>query len=211
MGMGGSDVAKDASDLVLTDDNFDSIRAAIREGRRIFDNIQRFVLHLLATNVGEVILLVIGLCFVDESGASVFPLSPLAILWINMVTSGPPAFGLGLEKPAINIMSRPPHNPKTGVFALQIIIEIMFCKSAVVVDRLGLLSVDKLDGFVMGATSLLAVSTLFQGSGAYTHQSYSSSLLFTEPTAAISVMTATANILRHVELSIEHALPHLRL
>ena len=145
MGMGGSDVAKDASDLVLTDDNFDSIRSAIREGRRIFDNIQRFVLHLLATNVGEVVLLVIGLCFVDQAGASVFPLSPLAILWINMVTSGPPAFGLGLEKPAINIMNRPPHNPKTGVFALQIIIEIMFY------------------GVVMGATSLLAFVIVIYG------------------------------------------------
>ncbi|KAG8733999.1 hypothetical protein FRC10_012007, partial [Ceratobasidium sp. 414] len=121
MGMGGSDVAKDASDLVLTDDNFDSIRSAISEGRRIFDNIQRFVLHLLATNVAEVILLVIGL-------RSVFPLNPLAILWINMVTPGPPAFGLGLEKPAVDIMKRPPHNIKTGVFTLQVIIEVMFYK-----------------------------------------------------------------------------------
>ncbi|KAG8736320.1 hypothetical protein FRC10_009461 [Ceratobasidium sp. 414] len=120
MGMGGSDVAKDASDLVLTDDNFDSIRSAISEGRRIFDNIQRFVLHLLATNVAEVVMLVIGLCSIDGMGASVFP-SPLAILWINMVTSSPPAFGLGLEKPAVNIMQRPPHNVKTGVFTLQVI------------------------------------------------------------------------------------------
>ncbi|QRV84266.1 potassium/sodium efflux P-type ATPase [Ceratobasidium sp. AG-Ba] len=138
MGMGGSDVAKDASDLVLTDDNFDSIRSAISEGRRIFDNIQRFVLHLLTTNVAEVILLVIGLCFIDGAGSSVFPLSPLAILWINMVTSSPPAFGLGLEKPASNIMKRPPHNVKTGVFTLQVIIDVMFY------------------GLVMGATSLLA-------------------------------------------------------
>lgn len=128
MGMGGSDVAKDASDLVLTDDNFDSIRSAISEGRRIFDNIQRFVLHLLTTNVAEVILLVIGLCFIDGQGASVFPLSPLAILWINMVTSSPPAFGLGLEKPAVNIMKRAPHNMKTGVFTLQVIIDVLFCK-----------------------------------------------------------------------------------
>jgi len=87
MGMDGSDVAKDASDLVLTDDNFDSIRAAIGDGRRIFDNIQRFVLHLLSVNIGEVILLVVGLAFIDEVGQSVFPLSPLAVLWINMITS----------------------------------------------------------------------------------------------------------------------------
>ncbi|QRV93294.1 potassium/sodium efflux P-type ATPase [Ceratobasidium sp. AG-Ba] len=145
MGMGGSDVAKDASDLVLTDDNFDSIRSAISEGRRIFDNIQRFVLHLLGANVAEVVLLVIGLCFIDSTGASVFPLSPLAILWINMVTSGPPAFGLGLEKPAANIMKRPPHNVKTGIFTLQIIIEIMFY------------------GLVMGATSLIAFVIVIYG------------------------------------------------
>ena len=68
IGMGqGSDVAKNASELVLTDNNFDSIRAAIREGRRLFDNIQRFVLHLLATNVAEVILLICGLGFMDDS------------------------------------------------------------------------------------------------------------------------------------------------
>uniref|UniRef100_A0A0W0G514 P-type Na(+) transporter n=1 Tax=Moniliophthora roreri TaxID=221103 RepID=A0A0W0G514_MONRR len=87
MGMGGSDVAKDASDLILTDDNFDSIRSAIREGRRLFDNIQRFILHLLSVNIGEVLLLVIGLAFKDEQDQSVFPLSPLSVLWINMITS----------------------------------------------------------------------------------------------------------------------------
>ncbi|KAG6863997.1 hypothetical protein C0991_001266 [Blastosporella zonata] len=86
MGMAGSDVAKDASDLVLTDDNFDSIRVAVREGRRLFLNIQRFILHLLTTNVAEVVLLIVGLCFIANDGiTSVFPLSPLGILWINMV------------------------------------------------------------------------------------------------------------------------------
>jgi len=87
MGMDGSDVAKDASDLVLTDDNFDSIRSAVAQGRRIFDNIQRFILHLLTTNVAEVILLILGLAFVDRVGTSVFPLSPLSILWVNMISS----------------------------------------------------------------------------------------------------------------------------
>ncbi|KAK7443243.1 hypothetical protein VKT23_015840 [Stygiomarasmius scandens] len=125
MGMDGSDVAKDASDLVLTDDNFDSIRAAIGEGRRIFDNIQRFVLHLLSVNIGEVILLVVGLAFIDEVGQSVFPLSPLAVLWINMITSSPPAFGLGLEKAAVNVMKRPPHNIKTGVFTWPVILDCL--------------------------------------------------------------------------------------
>lgn len=85
MGLAGSDVAKGAAKIVLTDDKFNSIVAAIREGRRMFDNIQKFVLHLLTSNVGEVILLIAGLGFQDASGFSVFPLSPLQILWINMV------------------------------------------------------------------------------------------------------------------------------
>jgi potassium/sodium efflux P-type ATPase len=125
MGLAGSDVAKGASDIVLTDDNFSSIVNAIEEGRRMFDNIQKFVLHLLTSNVGEVILLVFGLTFKDRANYSVFPLSPLQILWINMVTSGFPAFGLGREKAAYNVMSRPPHNHKTGVFTWQIIADMM--------------------------------------------------------------------------------------
>jgi len=76
MGMNGSDVAKSASDIVPTDDNFASIVNAVEEGRRLFDNIQKFILHLLTSNVGEVILLICGLGFQDRSRFSVFPLSP---------------------------------------------------------------------------------------------------------------------------------------
>lgn len=125
MGLAGSDVAKGASDIVLTDDNFASIINAIEEGRRMFDNIQKFVLHLLTSNVGEVVLLICGLGFQDRSGFSVFPLSPLQILWINMVTSGFPAFGLGREKAAYNVMTRPPHNNKKGVFTWQVIVDML--------------------------------------------------------------------------------------
>lgn len=112
MGLAGSDVAKGASDIVLTDDNFASIVNAIEEGRRMFDNIQKFILHLLTSNVAEVILLIVGLGFQDKAGFSVFPLSPLQILWINMLTSSFPAFGLGREKPSYDIMRRPPHKSK---------------------------------------------------------------------------------------------------
>jgi len=125
MGMAGSDVAKGAAKIVLTDDKFNSIVAAIREGRRMFDNIQKFVMHLLTSNVGEVILLIAGLGFQDGSSQSVFPLSPLAILWINMLTSSFPAFGLGKEKASSDIMRRPPHSIKWGVFTPQIIIDMV--------------------------------------------------------------------------------------
>ncbi|RDL40342.1 uncharacterized protein BP5553_00321 [Venustampulla echinocandica] len=125
MGLAGSDVAKGAAKIVLTDDKFDSIVAAIREGRRMFSNIQKFILHLLSSNVGEVILLIAGLGFQDGTGFSVFPLSPLQILWINMITSSFPAFGLGKEKASFDIMRRPPHNIKWGVFTPQIMVDMM--------------------------------------------------------------------------------------
>ncbi|EGX48531.1 Na+ ATPase [Orbilia oligospora] len=125
MGLGGSDVAKSASDIVLTDDNFASIVNAIEEGRRMFDNIQKFVLHLLVSNIAEVILLIIGLAFRDEDNFSTFPLAPLSIIWINMLTSSFPAFGLGLEPANSEIMRRPPHNNKKGVFTWEIITDML--------------------------------------------------------------------------------------
>ncbi|KAG4430889.1 hypothetical protein IFR05_013634 [Cadophora sp. M221] len=125
MGLAGSDVAKSAAKIVLTDDKFNSIVAAIREGRRMFDNIQKFVLHLLTSNVGEVILLIAGLGFKDDDGQSVFPLSPLQILWVNMITSSFPAFGLGREKPSSEIMQRPPHQIKWGVFTPQVMVDMV--------------------------------------------------------------------------------------
>jgi P-type Na+/K+ transporter len=125
MGLNGSDVAKSASDIVLTDDNFASIVNAVEEGRRMFDNIQRFVLHLLTSNVGEVILLICGLGFQDDTNFSVFPLSPLQILWINMLTSSFPAFGLGREKASADVMERPPHDNKKGVFTWELITDML--------------------------------------------------------------------------------------
>lgn len=125
MGLAGSDVAKGAAKIVLTDDKFNSIVSAIREGRRMFDNIQKFVVHLLTSNVGEVILLIAGLGFKDGSDHSVFPLSPLQILWINMITSSFPAFGLGREKASFDIMRRPPHDLKWGIFTPQIMVDML--------------------------------------------------------------------------------------
>ncbi|PHH82168.1 hypothetical protein CDD82_6790 [Ophiocordyceps australis] len=121
----GSDVAKSAAKIVLTDDKFNSIVAAIREGRRMFDNIQKFVLHLLTSNVGEVILLIAGLGFIDDAGFSVFPVSPLQIIWINMVTSSFPAFGLGREPVSNDVMRKPPHDKRRGIFTLQIIVDMV--------------------------------------------------------------------------------------
>ncbi|KAH8692599.1 fungal-type putative potassium/sodium efflux P-type ATPase [Talaromyces proteolyticus] len=123
MGKAGSDVAREASDLVLTDDNFASIVKAIEEGRRLFDNIQKFLLHLLASNAAQVILLLTALAFKDDQDNSVFPLSPLEILWTNLITSSFLAIGLGLEEAQPDIMLRPPHNHKAGVFTNELIMD----------------------------------------------------------------------------------------
>ncbi|KAK3486744.1 Na or K P-type ATPase [Neurospora hispaniola] len=123
MGLSGSDVAKEAADMVLTDDNFASIVTAIEEGRRLFDNIQKFLLHLLISNIAQVILLLIGLSFKDNDGMSVFPLSPLEILWANLVTSSFLALGLGLEDAQPDVMQRPPHDLQVGIFTRELIVD----------------------------------------------------------------------------------------
>lgn len=110
MGQAGSDVAKEASDIVLTDDNFASILNAVEEGRRMFDNIQKFVLHVLAQNIAQACVLLIGLAFKDDDNLSVFPISPVQAMWIIMVTSGLPDMGLGFEIAAPDILQRPPQN-----------------------------------------------------------------------------------------------------
>ncbi|KAJ4374132.1 P-type ATPase [Neocucurbitaria cava] len=125
MGQAGSDVAKEASDIVLTDDNFASILAAIEEGRRIFDNIQKFVLHVLAENVAQAGTLLVGLAFKDSTGLSVFPLAPVQVVWIIMATSGMPDMGLGFERAVPDILQRPPQSLKTGIFTMEFLVDMV--------------------------------------------------------------------------------------
>ncbi|OJD30192.1 potassium sodium efflux p-type fungal-type [Diplodia corticola] len=125
MGQAGSDVAKDASDIVLTDDNFASILNAIEEGRRMFDNIQKFILHLLAENIAQATVLLVGLAFKDRHGLSIFPLSPVEIMWVIMITSGLPDMGLGFEVAAPDIMRRPPQSLARGVFSVEVMVDMV--------------------------------------------------------------------------------------
>lgn len=110
MGITGTDVTKEASDMVLTDDNFASIVNAVEEGRGIFDNIQKFVHYLLSCNAGEVLLMF----FAAVVGWPV-PLMAVQLLWINLVTDGLPALALGMEPPERDIMSRQPRPPHESV------------------------------------------------------------------------------------------------
>lgn len=110
MGVTGTDVTKEASDMVLTDDNFTSIVNAVEEGRGIFDNIQKVVHYLLSCNAGEVLLM-----FFAALVGWPMPLMAIQILWINLVTDGLPALALAMEPPDRDIMQRPPRSPFEGV------------------------------------------------------------------------------------------------
>ncbi|KAF9955145.1 Na+ ATPase [Mortierella alpina] len=128
MGQSGSDVAKQAADIVLTDDNFATIVKAIAEGRRMFANIQKFVQHLMSANVAEIVVLIIGLAFKDNANNSVFPMSAVEILCLNMITSSPPAMGLGLEPPSESNMREPPRSAKQGLFSFEVIMDtFIYC------------------------------------------------------------------------------------
>ncbi|MFM8803057.1 MAG: cation-translocating P-type ATPase, partial [Planctomycetia bacterium] len=110
MGVTGTDVTKEASDMVLTDDNFASIVSAVEEGRSIYDNVQKFVHYLLACNAGEVMLM-----FVAAVAGWPAPLAAIQILWLNLVTDGLPALALGLEPPERGLMTRRPRPPQEPV------------------------------------------------------------------------------------------------
>ena len=121
MGVTGTDVTKEASDMVLIDDNFASIVNAVEEGRGIFDNIQKFVHYLLSCNAGEVLLMF----FAALIGWPV-PLMATQILWINLVTDGLPALALGMEPPERDIMTRPPRPPHEAVITWERGLLILF-------------------------------------------------------------------------------------
>lgn len=111
MGITGTDVTKDVADMVLADDNFATIVAAVAEGRRIYDNIRKAIQFLLSSNLAEVIAVFIS----SLMGFTI--LKPVHLLWINLITDCFPAIGLGMEEEEANIMKRAPRNPKDGVFS----------------------------------------------------------------------------------------------
>jgi Ca2+-transporting ATPase len=113
MGITGTDVSKEASDMVLLDDNFTSIVAATEEGRVVYDNIRRFIKYILGSNIGEVLTIAAA----PLMGLGDVPLSPLQILWMNLVTDGVPALALAMEPAEPDVMQRPPHHPRESIFA----------------------------------------------------------------------------------------------
>jgi P-type Ca2+ transporter type 2C len=112
MGVTGTDVSKEASSLILSDDNFTTIVSAVEEGRNIYDNIRKFISYLLASNVGEILIMFLAMLF-----GFPLPLVPIQILWVNLVTDGLPAMALGVDPAEDNTMGRAPRNSRESVFA----------------------------------------------------------------------------------------------
>ncbi|WP_315784824.1 cation-translocating P-type ATPase [Fischerella sp. JS2] len=113
MGITGTDVSKEASDMVLLDDNFATIVAATEEGRVVYTNIRRFIKYILGSNIGEVLTIAAA----PILGLGGVPLTPLQILWMNLVTDGLPALALAVEPPEPDVMKRPPFSPRESIFA----------------------------------------------------------------------------------------------
>jgi Ca2+-transporting ATPase len=140
MGASGTDVTREAADMVLTDDNFASIVAAVEEGRAILDNIQKFLHYLLAGNTGLVLFV-----FAAALLGWPFPLGTAQILWINLVTNGLPALALGLEPPEPDLMHRRPRLPRAPVLTTRRGLRILA------------------DGAVVAATALIGFALVYQG------------------------------------------------
>ena len=136
MGITGTDVAKQTADMVLTDDDFASIIAAIKQGRIIYSNIRKFVYFLLACNIGEILIIFVAMLIGNP-----VPLRPVQLLWLNLVTDGAPALALGMEKGDSDIMEQPPRSPSEPVVDKDMVVGILVVG---LVDTLAVLTVFEL-------------------------------------------------------------------
>jgi magnesium-transporting ATPase (P-type) len=157
MGISGTDVTKEAADMILADDNFATIVAAVREGRGIFANIRTFLRFLLSSNVGEVLTMFLGvmaagLIGLNETGEAVaVPLLATQILWINLLTDTAPALALGVDPPPANVMERPPRRRTDRVIDGEMQIGIVFVGLVMAVATLLALDL-RLPGGLIGAS-----------------------------------------------------------
>ncbi len=159
MGVTGTDVAKESADMVLTDDNFASIVAAVEEGRGIYENIRKFVAYLLSANAGEVLIMLLATLFVVNPDFLPF-FTPVQLLWINLVTDGLPALALGVDPYPTDIMSRTPRDPKEGVLSKDIGFLIVVVAVILTVGTLGIFAWEQLDGSDPIRTQTVAFTTI---------------------------------------------------
>ena len=166
MGITGTDVSKQAADMVLADDNFASIVAAVEEGRSIFSNIRKFLRYLLSSNIGEVMTMFFGVLLArviglqDDGSGVVLPLLATQLLWINLVTDGAPALALGLDPADPEAMSKPPRPKAEGVITRRMWVGIFFVGVVMGVGTLFVLDSSLPGGLVRGSGDLRYAQTM---------------------------------------------------
>jgi P-type Ca2+ transporter type 2C len=165
MGVTGTDVSKRAADMVLADDNFATIVAAVEEGRSIFSNIRKFLRYLLSSNIGEVTTMFFGVLFSGaiglepQGGAVVLPLLATQLLWINLITDGPPALALGLDPPNPTVMRNRPRPAGERVITGRMWAGIFFVGAIMAVGTLYVLDASLPGGLVEGTGTLRYAQT----------------------------------------------------
>jgi Ca2+-transporting ATPase len=166
MGAAGTDVARQAADIVLADDNFATIVAAVEEGRSIFSNIRKSLRYLLSSNIGEVMTMFFGILLakrigLDSAGAAiVLPLTASQLLWINLLTDGAPAIALGVDSPDPGLMARPPRPAGEGIVTRRMWIGIFAIGAIMAIGSLYILDADLPGGFVAGGGTLRHAQTM---------------------------------------------------
>jgi Ca2+-transporting ATPase len=166
MGITGTDVSKEAADVVLTDDNFATIVAAVEEGRAIFDNIRKFLRYLLSSNIGEVTTMFFGVLLAKviglqaESNAVVLPLLATQILWINLMTDAAPALALGVDPADEGLMKRSPRPAGEGVITKQMWLGIFQVGVIMAVGTLFILDASLVGGLIEGSGNMRYAQTM---------------------------------------------------
>jgi Ca2+-transporting ATPase len=177
MGITGTEVTKEAADMVLLDDNFSTIVSAVEGGRGTFDNIKKYLAYLLSTNVGEILV-------IFTAGLVGFPLPLIAIqiLWINLVTDGLPALALGVDPPEPDVMDRPPQSPKASAFDIWVksIIFVIGIVMAIITLLIFLMYLDEYD-LVRAQTMVFSIMVVFELLLSFNCRSLKYSLLKVNP------------------------------
>jgi Ca2+-transporting ATPase len=166
MGITGTDVSKEAADMVLADDNFATIVAAVEAGRTIFSNIRKFLRYLLSSNIGEVMTMFFGVLLADriglkaEGSAVVLPLLATQILWVNLATDGLPALALGVDPAESDVMTKAPRPKSERVITRQMWVGIVFVGAVMAVGTLLVLDASLPGGLIEGSGSMRYAQTM---------------------------------------------------
>jgi magnesium-transporting ATPase (P-type) len=155
MGKGGTEVSRQAAEMVLSDDNFASIESAVEEGRTVYDNIRKAILFILPTNAAEAIMIVLAIVV-----GRALPITPLQILWVNMITAVTLALALAFEPPERDIMARPPRRPDEPLLGRFVTWRIAFVSAVVVSGTFGLFVTAREAGYELDHARTMAVNAL---------------------------------------------------